>query len=206
MADPATATRSRASHAWFAERVESLLPELYGTAVRLCRDCTNGEDLVADAVAKAWEALPSLRDPDAFRGWLFRILTNTFVSKYRAERISSEVPVDPNEEEFSLFEQLHQPILLWWGNPEQDFLNGLLREDLVRAIDELAEPFRTVVVLVDAHGMAYQEVAAALDVPVGTVRSRLARGRSALEKALWDNALDAGLRAAQPSDSKGIRG
>jgi RNA polymerase sigma-70 factor, ECF subfamily len=205
MADRAAATQPRTSHAWFAERVEALLPELYGTAVRLCRDCTNGEDLVADAVAKAWEALPSLRDPDAFRGWLFRILTNTFVSRYRAERTSSEVPMDPGEEEFSLFEHLHQPILLWWGNPEQDFLNGLLREDLVQAIDGLAEPFRTVVVLVDVQGMAYQEVAAALDVPVGTVRSRLARGRSALQKALWNNARDAGLRTAQPSDSKGTR-
>jgi RNA polymerase sigma-70 factor, ECF subfamily len=203
MVDHAAATQPRSSQAWFADRVEALLPELYGRAVRLCRDRTDGEDLVAEAVAKAWEALPSLRDPDAFRGWVFRILTNTFVSRYRTQRTGGEVPMDPNDEEFSLFEQLHRPILLWWGNPEQDFLTGLLREDLIRAIDELSEPFRTVVVLVDVQGMPYQEVAESLDVPVGTVRSRLARGRSALQKALWENARDAGFRTARPSDAKG---
>ena len=106
-------------------------------------------------------------------------------------------------EEFSLFEHLHQPILLWWGNPEQDFLNGLLRDDLVRAIDGLPDPYRTVVVLVDVREMPYREVAIALDVPIGTVRSRLARGRSMLQKALWENAREAGLRySSQPPDEE----
>jgi RNA polymerase sigma-70 factor (ECF subfamily) len=106
-------------------------------------------------------------------------------------------------EEFSLFEHLHQPILLWWGNPEQDFLNRLLRDDLVRAIDGLPDPYRTVVVLVDVREMPYREVATALNVPIGTVRSRLARGRSMLQKALWENAREAGLRySSQPPDEE----
>jgi len=121
MAEVSAAPQMRSDHAWFADQVETLLPELYGTAVRLCRDRTNGEDLVAEAIAKAWEALPTLRNRDVFRGWVFRILTNTFISQYRVGRGRGETePVDVEAEEFSLFEHLHQPILLWWGNPEQD--------------------------------------------------------------------------------------
>lgn len=204
MAELATAPPMRADQAWFADRVEALLPELYGTAVRLCRDRTDGEDLVAEAIAKAWEALPGLRNRDAFRGWVFRILTNTFISQYRTGRSHGEVdPIDVGDEEFSLFEHLHQPILLWWGNPEQDFLNRLLRDDLVHAIGQLPEPYRTVVVLVDVRDLAYREVAMVLEVPIGTVRSRLARGRSLLQKALWENARDAGLRAGRrPSEGE----
>ncbi len=203
MAEVATAPPMRRDQAWFAEQVELLLPELYGTAVRLCRDRTDGEDLVAEAVAKAWEALPGLRNRDVFRGWVFRILTNTFISQYRTSRSRPDAePVDLKGQEFSLFEQLHQPILLWWGNPEQDFLNGLLRDDLIRAIDGLPDPYRTVVILVDVRELPYREVAAALGVPVGTVRSRLARGRSLLQKALWENARDAGIRRNQPKPTE----
>lgn len=202
MSDTATAPPMQRDRAWFAEQVEVLLPELYGTAVRLCRDRTDGEDLVAETIAKAWEALPGLRNRDVFRGWVYRILTNTFISQYRTGRIRGDAePVDV--EEFSLFEHLHQPILLWWGNPEQDFLNRLLRDDLIRAIDALPDPYRMVVVLVDVRELSYREVAAAMDVPIGTVRSRLARGRSMLQKALWENAKDAGLRGGNPSSEKG---
>jgi RNA polymerase sigma-70 factor (ECF subfamily) len=195
MADVATRPLSRTDQAWFADQVETLLPALYGTAVRLCRDRTDSEDLVAEAVAKAWEALPTLRNRHAFRGWVFRILTNTYLSQYRADHSRGEVEyLDAGAEEFSLFERVHQPILLWWGNPEQDFLNGLLREDLARAIDQLPDRCRAVVVLVDVQALSYREVSTALKIPVGTVRSRLARGRALLQKALWTNACEAGLR------------
>lgn len=190
------ATAGSRQREWFAEEVDALLSDLYGTAVRLCGDRTDAEDLVAEAVAKAWEALPSLEDRDAFRGWVFRILSNTFVSHGRSARASARhEPLDTVEDEsFSLFERLHQPILLWWGNPEQDFLNRLLREDLEEAIDGLPDVFRPVVVMVDVQGFAYREVAEILDIPLGTVRSRLARGRSLLQSALWEHAVEAGLR------------
>jgi RNA polymerase sigma-70 factor, ECF subfamily len=200
MASPSPAL----DQSWFSDQVSDLLPELYGTAVRLCRDRTDGEDLVAEAVAKAWEALPSLRDRAAFRGWVFQILTNTYLTQYRSAKAKASVePVGSDAEEFSLFERLHQPILMWWGNPEQDFLTGLLREDLVQAIDELPDPFRTVVVLVDVREMSYREVSDVLDVPIGTVRSRLARGRSLLQRELWENARDAGLqRGPEPAEER----
>lgn len=186
-----------ADRTWFADQVDGLLPELYGAAVRLCRDRTDAEDLVAEAVCSAWEALPSLEDRGAFRAWVFRILNNTFVSSCRTASSKAEhEPFDTTEDDFSLFERLHQPILLWYGNPEQDFLNRLLRSDLERAIDGLPAPFREVVVLVEIQGLRYREVAELLELPIGTVRSRLARGRSRLQAALWDHALEEGLRDA----------
>ena len=193
--------------AWFAERVDALLPELYGRARRLCRHRTDAEDLVADAVARAWESLPSLEDRGAFRAWVFRILNNAFVSSCRTARANAEhEPLDTTGGEFSLFERLHQPILLWWGSsPETEFLNRLLREDLEQAIDRLPDPFREVVVLVDVQGLAYRDVAGLLDVPIGTVRSRLSRGRSLLQEALWEHGLEAGLvegaRDPNPNDA-----
>ena len=197
LASPMAVTGS--DRAWFAGEVEHLLPELFGTALRLTRHRTDAEDLVADAVAKAWISLDSLERRDALRGWLFRILTNAFLTNRRsaAARAVHETLDDAGDEAvlFSLFERLHQPFLLWWGDPERAFLNKLLRVDLERAIDALSEPFRVVVVLVDVRGCSYQEVAAALGIPVGTVRSRLARGRAALQHALWDHARDAGLIA-----------
>jgi RNA polymerase sigma-70 factor (ECF subfamily) len=125
---------------------------------------------------------------------MLRILSNLHISRRRAES-SRPQELDLEEgTEFSLFERLHQPFLLWWGTPEQKFLDRLLREDLVRAIEALPDPFRDVVVMADVQGLSYSEIAGLLEVPIGTVRSRLARGRGLLQKALWEHACDAGLR------------
>ena len=96
-------------------------------------------------------------------------------------------------EHFSLFEQLHQPFLLWWGNPEKEFLDDLLQKDIVAAIEALPEQFRVAVLMADIEGLSYQEISETLEVPVGTVRSRIARARSALQKQLWEHALEKGL-------------
>lgn len=194
---------------WFEAEVESLLPGLLATARRLTKDQADAEDLVADALVKALNHLDSLRDRAALRGWLCRILTNTFLSRRRtdANRPDAEPYMEEagDDETFSLFDRLHQPFLLWQSNPERDFLNRLLREEVGCAIDCLPEAFRIVVTLVDVQGLSYQEVATALDVPVGTVRSRLARGRSLLQKALWTQAVDVGLKGpAQESDQGGM--
>jgi RNA polymerase sigma-70 factor, ECF subfamily len=194
----ASATQPKLTEAdrdWFGERVETLLPELFGAAVRLCRNRANAEDLVAESVGRAWSRLHTLRDRGSFRAWIFRILNNAFVSDCRsADANAVHQPIDTtSDESFSLFERLHAPILLWWGNPETTFLNRLLRRDLERAIDALPDVFRPVCVMVDVQGLAYREVAEILDIPVGTVRSRLARGRSLLQESLWEHARDAGL-------------
>jgi RNA polymerase sigma-70 factor (ECF subfamily) len=187
--------RSAADREWFECTVVALLSDLFGTALRLTRNRADAEDLVADTVARGWSHLDELADRTRLRGWLFRILTNMFLSARRtdARRGVHESLDDETEDGFSLFEQLHVPILLFWGTPEQAFLDKLLREDLTRAVDALPEPFRLVVVLADMHGCTYQEIAETLQLPIGTVRSRLARARAVLQKALWTHAQDAGL-------------
>ena len=191
---PATGP-SPAEREWFEHTVVELLSDLYGTALRMTRNRADAEDLVADTVTKGWSHLHELADRTRLRGWLFRIMTNAFLSARRtdARRGVHESLDEETEDGFSLFERLHAPILLWWGTPEQQFLDKLLREDLTRAVDALPEPFRLVVVLADMHGYTYQEIADALQVPIGTVRSRLARARALLQKALWMHAQDAGL-------------
>jgi RNA polymerase sigma-70 factor, ECF subfamily len=195
---PPTPTNSAATargelRAWFGQTVLGLLPDLTATARRFTRHQADAEDLIAETVTRAWKHLPELKDRTRFRGWVFRILTNTWISDCRARRSRPvHEPLPTDDDCFSLFERLHQPFLLWWGNPEREFLNNLLREDLERAVDELPEDFRAAVVLADVHGFAYKEIAGMLGVPIGTVRSRLARGRSRLQGALWEHARERG--------------
>lgn len=182
----------------FAQQIESHLDRLYGAALRLTRHPGDAEDLVAETAARAWSSIATLHDAECFVPWMMRIMTNTYISERR--RASNRLPHEPYVEEpdddgtpFSLFDRLHQPFLLWFGNPEHEFLNGLLHDDIEAALAKLPEPFRLVVMLSDMEGLTYQEIAVALDVPVGTVRSRLARARGQLQKALWQHGEERGL-------------
>lgn len=181
----------------FVSHAEGSVNRLYSAALRLTRNPSDAEDLVAETVAKAWACLETLQDPERCLPWMMRIMTNTFISEKRSARSKTvheayiEEP-DPDETGFSLFERLHQPFLLWWGNPEQQFLDQTVKRDIVAALDALPENFRVVVILSDMEGLTYQEIADALEVPVGTVRSRLARARALLQKSLWEHALDKG--------------
>jgi RNA polymerase sigma-70 factor (ECF subfamily) len=192
----------------FETQVLAILGPLHGVARRLTKNEADAEDLVAESVTRAWRARASLADPGAFRAWMFRILNNTFISERRKTlaRPREELLVDESGEEegaFSIFERLNQPFLLWFANPEQEFLDKLLREDLDRALAALPEHYRVVVVLADVEGLTYGEIAEALDVPVGTVRSRLARGRNALQRTLWTVARDRGLQLSRAAATRG---
>jgi RNA polymerase sigma-70 factor (ECF subfamily) len=192
----------------FETQVLAILGPLHGVARRLTKNEADAEDLVAESITRAWRARASLADAGAFRAWMFRILNNTFVSERRKTLARPwEVPlVDESGEEegtFSIFERLHQPFLLWFANPEQEFLDKLLREDLDRALAALPEHYRVVVLLADVEGLKYGEIAETLDVPVGTVRSRLARARSALQRTLWSVARDHGLQTSRSGSAQG---
>jgi RNA polymerase sigma-70 factor (ECF subfamily) len=192
----------------FETHVLAILGPLHGVARRLTKNEADAEDLVAESITRAWRGRASLTDTGAFRAWLFRILTNTFISERRKTiaRPREEPLVDDSDESesaFSIFERLHQPFLLWFANPEREFLDKLLREDLDRALAELPEHYRVVVVLADVEGLKYGEIAEALDLPIGTVRSRLARARSALQRTLWDVALDHGLQPSRAASTHG---
>jgi RNA polymerase sigma-70 factor (ECF subfamily) len=187
---------------FFETAAMALMKRLYGAAMRLTRNAADAEDLVADALAKAWARFDELRDRDKFDGWLLRVLSNTYVSNWRHRRAELEM-TDPLEagdcepaENSYLYTKLHQPFLLWWSTPEQTFVNDLLHEELQSALDSLPDVYRIVVVLVEVLGHSYDEVAGSLEVPVGTVRSRLNRGRKLLQQTLWSQAQQKGLRGA----------
>jgi RNA polymerase sigma-70 factor, ECF subfamily len=104
---------------FFEAEVERLLDRLYGTALRLARNEADAEDLVAEALSKAWARLDSLHDRQSFEKWVFRILVNTYISSLRRRQARPEESFDDEDalDRFSLFEKVHQPFLLWWGNP-----------------------------------------------------------------------------------------
>jgi RNA polymerase sigma-70 factor (ECF subfamily) len=190
----------------FETQVLAILGPLHGVARRLTKNDADAEDLVAEAITRAWRGRASLADGSAFRAWIFRILNNTFISERRKALVrprEESLAEDRDEDEgaFSIFERLHRPFLLWFANPEQEFLDKLLREDLDRALAALPEHYRVVVVLADVEGLKYVEIAQALDVPIGTVRSRLARARAALQRLLWNVARDHGLQTSAAGGS-----
>ena len=186
--------------AWFSRSVEACMDSLYGLAMRLTRNGADAEDLVADAVARAWSAIATLEDRGRVRAWLFRILHNCYISDYRKKSVRpvewsyDERSVDGEEDDLALWlgEQSDE-FLVWWANPEREFANRLLGQDIMAAIEELPEVFRTVITLVTIEGLPYDEAAEILGVPPGTVRSRMKRGRTLLQKALWEHGKDAGL-------------
>lgn len=168
---------------------------LYGTALRLTRMGADAEDLVAEAVSKAWTAIRTLEDKQKFRPWIFRILHNCFISKYRREVARPSGPaIEENDDEalVALLNDQPDEFLIWWANPERQFFNNMLGSAIMAAIDDLPDSFRMTIILVNVEGLTYDEAAEALGVPPGTIRSRMKRGRTLLQKALWEQARDAG--------------
>jgi len=186
--------------AFFSRSIEDTMDSLYGLALRLTRNPADAEDLVAESVAKAWSAIASLENRKHFRPWLYRILHNGFISNYRkqsvrpAETAYDENPDNKGEDEIvDLMIKQSDDFMYWWANPEKEFINQLLGESIMTAIESLPEVFRMTVMLVNVEGLSYDEAAAVLGVPPGTVRSRMKRGRTLLQKALWEQARDEGL-------------
>ena len=190
----------KSKHA-FSRLIGESAKSMYQLALRFTRNESDAEDLVADTVEKAWKAFATLDDYSAFKPWALRILHNTFVSDYRKRKVR------PKQLHYDQFENhsggadevvaylLEQPpeFVVWWANPEREFANQLLRQDLEQALNQLPEVFRMTVVLVTMEGLTYDEAAEVLDVPPGTVRSRMKRGRTLLQKILWQHGKDAGL-------------
>ena len=163
-----------------------MLYEVITVALRLTRNGADPEDLVAETVAKAWAAFGQLEDKERFRPWIFRILHNSFISDFRKKKVrpveESDIRVntcgEDDDDIFSLLETMPHDFLVWWGNPEREYVNKLLGDDIRKAIASLPEAFRVTVILVNVEGLSYDEAAEVLGVPPGTVRSRMKRGRT----------------------------
>ena len=186
---------------YFTLCIKENMKSLYTLALRLTRNNEDAEDLVAESITKAWAVIHTLEDHSRFRPWVFRILHNRFISDYRKKSIrpieasycENESSNDDKEQIANLLMLQPNEFLNWWANPEREYSNSLLNKDLTNAINELPEVFRTTVTLINIEGLSYDETAEVLNVSSGTIRSRMNRGRTLLQKALWVHAKDAGL-------------
>lgn len=164
---------------------------LYNTALRLTRNPPDAEDLVQEVFYKAFRSLNQFQSGTNVRAWLFKILMNTHISQYRKSSKNPTLGGYDDVEEFSLYSQVHDRASSPTDSPS-DILDRFLEQDIKNAIDKLPEQFRDVVMLVDVEGFAYKEAAEILETPVGTVMSRLFRGRKVLQKYLWEYAVEYG--------------
>jgi RNA polymerase sigma-70 factor (ECF subfamily) len=189
MTDEATDTVT--VQAEFEALFSPILQMAYGTAVRLTRNRTEAEDLVQDAALLAYRAFGTFQRGTNFKAWFFRILTNAFYSRHRKEKhekanlSSDEVPA------LYLYQKTTEAGL--WGSetdPAAAIMDRLDGDRVGEALDTLPEEYRTVATLYFIDDLSYQQIADVLQCPVGTVRSRLHRGRRMLQKALWDVAME----------------
>ncbi len=175
-----TTTQSKAE---FEALAMPCLDGLYASALRLTHSDRDAEDLVQDAFMRAYRFFDKFERGTNFRAWLFKILTNTFINKYR--RTVKERTFSEGSERESVTAQLYSADSTERAaNPEDHLVERLMSEDILGAIDVLPIDFRMVVILADLQEFSYREIAEILDVPVGTVMSRLFRGRKLLQKQL----------------------
>ena len=177
------------------------LDALYASALRFTRDPRDAEDLVQDSFLRACRFLDRFEPGTNMKAWLFRILTNTFINKYRRSTRERSLVDGPERE--MVTDQLHSPEAADRAeNPERALLDRLVSEDVLAAIDAVPIDFRMVVILADIHDFSYKEIADILDVPVGTVMSRLYRGRRHLQRSLAGHAAAAGILPEPPPGEK----
>ncbi|MGH2819002.1 MAG: sigma-70 family RNA polymerase sigma factor, partial [Actinomycetota bacterium] len=134
------------------------------------------------------------------KAWLFRILTNAYINTYRKKQREPQKISQDEIEDFDLYQELKQHDPQFTETPETIVLDSLVDSDIVEALEDLPEQFRLAVLLSDLEGFSYAEMAEILDVPMGTVMSRLHRGRKALQKRLWDLARERGIVKGATND------
>ena len=175
------------------------LDSLYGAAYRLTRNPRDAEDLVQDAVLRAYRFWDSFEKDSNCKAWLLRIVTNTFINEYQRKKRSREVLDQASAEQEATDGVLVHAEAGDRQSPERVLLDRSVSDDVQRALDALPEDFRTAVVLCDVQGLSYKEIAEIMQTPVGTVMSRLFRGRKLLATTLRDFAASEGYVHAQPS-------
>jgi RNA polymerase sigma-70 factor (ECF subfamily) len=176
----------------FADNVASHMDALYAVACRLTRNPTEAEDLVQDAMVKAIRAEGQFESGTNLKAWLFRILTNTFINKYRRGGLERAIFDGPDAD----------PLVDGWvsantmrqlRDPESVALRPILEGEVQRALDELPAEFKLAVMLCDVEEFSYEEISDIMGCPIGTVMSRLHRGRKLLQKSLYQHAASLGI-------------
>jgi RNA polymerase sigma-70 factor, ECF subfamily len=164
------------------------LNALYRTALAMTRNPSDADDLVQDTYLRAFQYFGQFQGGTNARAWLFRILTNLFINQYRKKNREPESLSLEDSEEFFLYNRLAntETNAAQVNSPEADVLLRLDAETVHRAIENLPDDYRETVILADVNEFSYQEIAEMLDIPIGTVRSRLFRGRRLVQQATWE--------------------
>jgi len=174
------------------------LDTLYGVSCRMTKSTTEAEDLVQDTVVKAMRARDQFQPGTNLKAWLLRILTNTFINRYRRGGLERNVLDGPDVD--SLTDGwIGATTMRAMRDPETQALTPLIEAEVQRALDELPEEFRLAVVLSDIEELSYKEIAEAMGCPIGTVMSRLHRGRKLLQKSLKEHAEALGILQEEPA-------
>jgi len=184
----------------FAEQAMEHMGSLYSAALRMTRNPADAEDLVQETYLKAYRGFGGFQEGTNLRAWLYRILTNTYINTYRAkQRRPDEQDLD-DVEDLYLFRRIGGLEAANLGRSAEDELMDFFTEaEVKQAIEDLPDNFRIPVILADVEGFSYKEIAEILDIPIGTVMSRLHRGRKGLQKALYEFAVARGL--AEPVEA-----
>lgn len=168
----------------FEEEALPLMPGMYSAAYGLTRNAADAEDLVQETFLRAYRGFSQFREGTNLKAWLHRIMRNTFSTNYRKRKREPETIPVIDVEDWYLYSKMQESGLE--PSAESSVLEALPDEEVQGALLSLPERFRTVVLLADVEGFTYAEIAEITGAPVGTVMSRLHRGRKALEKRLWD--------------------
>jgi RNA polymerase sigma-70 factor (ECF subfamily) len=173
-----------ADQADFQDQAMPHMEGLYSAALRMTRNQADAEDLVQETFLKAYRAFAGFEEGTNLRAWLYRILTNTYINIYRAKQRRPEIADVEDVEELYLYKRLADTDGALGRSAEDEALAGITDLDLKAALESLPEAFRIAVVLADVEGFSYAEISEITEVPIGTVMSRIHRGRRALQKAL----------------------
>ena len=180
------------SRSEFEELALAHIDPLFSAALRLTKNERDAEDLVQDAFLRAYRFFDKFERGTNIKAWLFKILTNTFINRYR-RKVKERSVVEGSEREAVHEHFISRGATELAENPERYFFDRLLSDDILAAIDSLPLDFRLVVILADLQEFSYKEIADILACPVGTVMSRLYRGRRQLQKLLKHYAAEAGV-------------
>ncbi|MFN7131409.1 MAG: sigma-70 family RNA polymerase sigma factor, partial [Myxococcales bacterium] len=176
----------------FEELALPHLDPMYSAALRLTKNERDAEDLVQDTFMRAYRFFDKFERGTNMKAWLFKILTNTFINRYR-RKVKERTVVEGTERDTVHERFISRDATEYAANPEQYFFDRLLSDDILQAIDSLPIDFRMVVIFADLQEFSYKEIAEILGCPVGTVMSRLYRGRKLLQKMLKNYATVAGV-------------